>query len=77
MRRSSGAEYGVDFRDDPVSEFFYRRKGDMILKVVDEGEIRDVRINQGEVFILPPLYVSFYADETQPTCDRYGAIYPG
>lgn len=49
----------------------------MILKVVDGGEIRDVRINQGEVFILPPLYVSFYADETQPTCDRYGAIYPG
>ena len=72
MRRSSGPNTGVDFRDDPVSEFFYQRKGDMILRVVDEGEIRDVRIND-----LPPLYVSFYSDEAQPTCDSYGAIHPG
>ena len=44
----------------------------MILRVVDEGEIRDVRIND-----LPPLYVSFYSNEAQPTCDSYGAEHPG
>ena len=26
----------------------------MILKVIDDGEITDVRINEGEVLMLPP-----------------------
>ena len=40
----------------------------MILKVVDEGEIRDVRINQGEVFILPP------HTRHSPQCPMPGSI---
>ncbi len=44
----------VDFHDDPVQEFFYQIEGDMILKVAEDGEIYDVPIRAGEVFLLPP-----------------------
>ena len=43
----------VDFHDDPVEEFFYQMKGDMILKIAEDGEIYDVPIREGEVFMLP------------------------
>lgn len=34
-------------------EFFWMLEGDMILKVVDGGEFKDVRIREGEIFLLP------------------------
>lgn len=34
-------------------EFFWMLEGDMVLKVVDDGEFRDVVIREGEVFLLP------------------------
>ncbi len=34
-------------------EFFWMLEGDMILKVVDDGEFKDVRIREGEIFLLP------------------------
>jgi len=49
-----GPNRRTDFHDDPVEEFFYQLKGDMLLKVHDGEEFYDVPIREGEVFLLPP-----------------------
>src|SRR5215813_11669466 len=49
-----GPNQRVDFHDDPVEEFFYQLKGDMVLKIAEGGKIYDVPVREGDVFILPP-----------------------
>jgi 3-hydroxyanthranilate 3,4-dioxygenase len=49
-----GPNQRTDFHDDPVEEFFYQLRGDMVLKVVDDGAHYDVPIRQGDIFLLPP-----------------------
>ena len=49
-----GPNERTDYHDDPVEEFFYQLKGDMVLKVCDDGKFYDVPIREGEVFLLPP-----------------------
>ncbi|MBY5990890.1 3-hydroxyanthranilate 3,4-dioxygenase [Ferrimonas balearica] len=48
-----GPNERTDFHDDPVEEFFYQLEGDMVLKVIEEGQVRDVPIREGEIFFLP------------------------
>ena len=43
-----------DYHVDESEEFFYQVEGDITLKIVEDGEFRDVHIRQGEVFLLPP-----------------------
>ena len=48
-----GPNKRTDFHDDPVEEFFYQIKGDMVLKVIEGGICKDVFIREGDVFFLP------------------------
>ena len=49
-----GPNQRVDFHDDPVEEFFYQIRGNMVLKIAEGGRIHDVPIREGEIFLLPP-----------------------
>ena len=44
-----------DYHIDPSEEFFYMVEGEMTLKIVDDGEFRDVTIGEGEIFLLPSM----------------------
>ena len=43
-----------DFHDDPYEEFFFQLKGDIVLRIIDNGRMRDVPLREGEIFLLPP-----------------------
>jgi 3-hydroxyanthranilate 3,4-dioxygenase len=50
-----GPNRRTDYHDDPLEEFFYQLRGDMVLRVLDEdGRPRDLPIRQGSIFLLPP-----------------------
>jgi 3-hydroxyanthranilate 3,4-dioxygenase len=49
-----GPNARTDYHHDEGPEFFYQLEGEMVLKVQDEGEARDIPIRAGEVFYLPP-----------------------
>ena len=42
-----------DYHVDPVEEFFYQIEGDMILKIIEDGNQVDINIREGEIFLLP------------------------
>lgn len=42
-----------DYHFNHGEEFFYQIEGDITVKVIDEGQPRDILIKQGEVFLLP------------------------
>ena len=43
-----------DYHYNESEEFFYQVEGDVVLKVIDEGTPVDIRIREGEIFLLPP-----------------------
>ena len=49
-----GPNQRTDYHDDPLEEFFYQLKGDMVLRIMEEGGPRDMPIRAGDVFLLPP-----------------------
>lgn len=49
-----GPNARTDYHDDPGAEIFYQVQGDMLLKTVQGGELVDIPIREGEIFLLPP-----------------------
>lgn len=50
-----GPNQRKDYHIDPSEEFFYQLEGDLVLKIVEDGEFRDVRVREGEIFLLPSM----------------------
>jgi 3-hydroxyanthranilate 3,4-dioxygenase len=48
-----GPNQRTDFHDDPVEEFLYQLKGDMVLKLIDNGDRYEVKLREGDVFLIP------------------------
>jgi 3-hydroxyanthranilate 3,4-dioxygenase len=42
-----------DFHVEDGEEFFYQIEGDITLRVMDDGKVRDIPIREGEIFLLP------------------------
>lgn len=49
-----GPNLRSDYHFDEGPEFFYQIEGEMVLKIQDEGQPRDIPIRAGEIFYLPP-----------------------
>ncbi len=48
-----GPNVRTDFHDDPGEELFYQVRGNIVLRIMDDGKPKDVPINEGEMFLLP------------------------
>src|SRR3990170_3174334 len=48
-----GPNARTDYHDDPYEEFFYQLRGNMVLKVIEEGRPRDIPIREGEILLIP------------------------
>ena len=49
-----GPNQRKDFHVEEGEEFFYQIEGDIVLRVLDEGKVREIPIKEGEIFLLPP-----------------------
>ena len=49
-----GPNSRTDYHFNETPEFFYQLEGDIVLKVIENGQSRDIHIREGEIFFLPP-----------------------
>jgi 3-hydroxyanthranilate 3,4-dioxygenase len=42
-----------DYHINHTPEFFYQIEGDIVVKIIHDGEQRDIHIREGEIFYLP------------------------
>jgi 3-hydroxyanthranilate 3,4-dioxygenase len=43
-----------DFHYNESEELYYQVEGNITLKIIDNGQPRDIAINEGDLFLLPP-----------------------
>jgi 3-hydroxyanthranilate 3,4-dioxygenase len=48
-----GPNQRKDFHVEDGEEFFYQIEGDITVRILEDGKVRDVPIRQGEMFLLP------------------------
>ena len=49
-----GPNQRTDFHYDEGPEWFYQLEGEMVLRIQEDGAVRDIPIRAGEIFLLPP-----------------------
>ena len=48
-----GPNVRTDYHDDPGDEFFYQLRGEINLKIIEDGAPKNVPIKEGEILLLP------------------------
>ena len=48
-----GPNARTDYHDDPYEEFFYQLRGNIVLRIIEDGRPRDMPIREGEVVLVP------------------------
>ncbi len=48
-----GPNQRKDFHVEDGEEFFFQVEGDITVRIIEDGQVRDVPIREGEVFLLP------------------------
>jgi len=43
-----------DFHIEDGEEFFYQIEGDIVVRIMEDGQPRDIPVREGEIFLLPP-----------------------
>jgi 3-hydroxyanthranilate 3,4-dioxygenase len=49
-----GPNARTDYHIDEGPEFFHQIEGEMVLRIQEDGAVRDIAIRAGEIFYLPP-----------------------
>lgn len=49
-----GPNQRKDFHVEDGEEFFFQVEGDITLRIISDGEVREIPIREGEMFLLPP-----------------------
>jgi 3-hydroxyanthranilate 3,4-dioxygenase len=49
-----GPNARTDYHWDEGPEWFYQLEGEMVLRIQEDGRVRDIPIRAGETFLLPP-----------------------
>jgi 3-hydroxyanthranilate 3,4-dioxygenase len=50
-----GPNQRKDYHIDPGEELFYQIEGDIVVRVMEEGKPRDIKVREGEILLLPAL----------------------
>jgi 3-hydroxyanthranilate 3,4-dioxygenase len=48
-----GPNARTDYHDDPYEEFFYQLRGNIVVKIIEDGRPRDLPVREGEILLLP------------------------
>lgn len=43
-----------DYHIEDGEELFYQLEGEIVVKIIEDGKPRDIRIREGDIFLLPP-----------------------